>query len=353
MKLSKEIYNIISLESLSLTTLAILFIWDWISSYNFNAEHFIQLDTFEQLAHSIIDCNITIDESHDEPANEPNAYASMGDLETTHYPKCPIDLDRLRYFDDPALDTWLSYHHIKHGGHFKPAGCEPKQKVAIIVPYRDKQEHLEKFLLYMHQFLPDQLIDYTIFVIEQADQRDFNRMKLLNIGVSKVIEFQPEICCFIFHEVDLMPLDQRNLYMCSALPRHLSGSISNYRYRLMHPHLLGGVVSMSRAQYELIGGLPDDTLDRFDEYEQVISRIVANNLKVERAPLQYGVYITSHYQWDEQNETLAKMIRELNHKQDETSSRNEALSIHKGGPKESSIVSVELKHLYTHVKCTV
>ena len=45
-------------------------------------------------------------------------------------------------------------------------------KLAIIVPYRDREEHLARFVPHMDKFLSD--IDYKIFVIEQ----DMNITKL-------------------------------------------------------------------------------------------------------------------------------------------------------------------------------
>ena len=38
-------------------------------------------------------------------------------------------------------------------------------KLAIIVPYRDRQDHLDVFIPHMHEFLKDKGIDYTIFTI--------------------------------------------------------------------------------------------------------------------------------------------------------------------------------------------
>ncbi|KAF4530940.1 hypothetical protein B566_EDAN018971, partial [Ephemera danica] len=38
--------------------------------------------------------------------------------------------------------------------------------------------------------------------------------------------------CFIFHDVDLLPEDARNLYTCPSQPRHMSVAVDelNYRY---------------------------------------------------------------------------------------------------------------------------
>lgn len=37
--------------------------------------------------------------------------------------------------------------------------------------------------------------------------------------------------CFIFHDVDLLPEDDRNLYSCSEFPRHLSVSVNEFGYQ--------------------------------------------------------------------------------------------------------------------------
>ena len=58
------------------------------------------------------------------------------------------------------------------------------EKLAIIVPYRDREEHLSKFLPAMKKcdFLDG--IDYEIMIVEQEEGKPFNRGKLLNVGAS-------------------------------------------------------------------------------------------------------------------------------------------------------------------------
>ena len=54
------------------------------------------------------------------------------------------------------------------GGHWKPKECHAHTKVAIIVPYRDRDAHLRVFLNHMHNFLMKQSIDYAIYIIEEV-----------------------------------------------------------------------------------------------------------------------------------------------------------------------------------------
>lgn len=37
--------------------------------------------------------------------------------------------------------------------------------------------------------------------------------------------------CFIFHDVDLIPLNDNNLYRCGSNPRHFAVSMNKFGYR--------------------------------------------------------------------------------------------------------------------------
>ena len=64
---------------------------------------------------------------------------------------------------------------------------------------------------------------YCIYVIEQTKGRDFNRALLFNIGFQMAMNLTNNFWeCFIFHDVDLLPEDDRNLYNCPLKPRHMS-----------------------------------------------------------------------------------------------------------------------------------
>lgn len=57
---------------------------------------------------------------------------------------------------------------VQVGGRYRPPDCLPKFKVAIIVPYRDRDEHLRTFLYNIHPMLMRQNIEYGIFIVEQV-----------------------------------------------------------------------------------------------------------------------------------------------------------------------------------------
>ena len=51
----------------------------------------------------------------------------------------------------------------------------------------------------------------------------------MNIAASEVLAID-EWDCVIFHDVDLIPQNDMNLYECTDQPRHLSPGIDEMRY---------------------------------------------------------------------------------------------------------------------------
>lgn len=139
--------------------------------------------------------------------------------------------------------TW-----VNEGGRFKPTGCVPRQKVAIIVPHRNREPHLRQFLKNIHPMMRRQQADYKIYVIQQDGNEIFNKAKLLNIGFREASK-EDNYDCFVFHDVDLLAEDDRNLYRCAEVPRHLSVGIDKWDYQLPYDALFGGVIAMTKSQF--------------------------------------------------------------------------------------------------------
>lgn len=267
-----------------------------------------QFETFVDLSLATINCrqqinlesredfnNSIFKDNNETVKNDETIDRLKYSIDYDNLPICPIDQDRLRYYHDYELNSWLDYSHIQFGGKFRPIGCKSRQKVAIIVPYRDRASQLEKFSLYIHQFLPDQLIEYSLFIIEQADDKPFNRAKLFNIGVEEINKIydstnEDRICCYIFHDVDMLPLDQKNLYMCTSQPRHMGPNLSTLRFKLLYPQLFGGAIALTREHFDKIGGFSNEFYGWGGEDDDAFNRVIAAGLKIDRTPLEFGDY---------------------------------------------------------------
>jgi len=177
------------------------------------------------------------------------------------------------------------FPELEVGGRFRPPGCKPRHKVAIIVPYRDREDHLRAFLINIHRFLQLQQSEYGIYIVEQSGNGPFNRAMLMNVGAAEALK-QHDYQCFIFHDVDLLPEDDRNLYTCPIQPRHMSVSVDSFMYRLPYDDIFGGVSAMTVDQFRLVngfsnlfwgwGGEDDDMANRLRLKKLFISRYPAN-----------------------------------------------------------------------------
>ena len=61
-----------------------------------------------------------------------------------------------------------SLPEVRVGGTWRHLVCKSRQKVAIIIPYRDREDDLRLFLNNVHRFLQKQLTEYGIYLVEQV-----------------------------------------------------------------------------------------------------------------------------------------------------------------------------------------
>ncbi|XP_064629666.1 beta-1,4-galactosyltransferase 4-like [Lineus longissimus] len=169
------------------------------------------------------------------------------------------------------------------GGSFRPRNCLARHKVAVIVPYRDRMEHLTILLSHLHPILQRQQLNYRIFVVEQYGHDTFNKARIMNIGFLEAMKLAP-YQCFVFHDVDLVPEDDRNMYTCPAQPRHLSVAIDEMGYKLAYPELVGGVLNMRTEHFERANGYSNLYWGWGAEDDDMAYRILHIGLKITRPP---------------------------------------------------------------------
>ncbi|XP_066565969.1 beta-1,4-galactosyltransferase 3 isoform X2 [Amia ocellicauda] len=118
------------------------------------------------------------------------------------------------------------------GGRYLPPDCEPRHHTAVIIPYRNRQAHLRALLYHLHPFLQRQQLHYGIYIVHQMGNSTFNRAKLLNVGVKEALK-DGEWQCLFLHDVDLLPENDHNLYVCDPKsPKHVSVAMDKFRYRV-------------------------------------------------------------------------------------------------------------------------
>lgn len=122
--------------------------------------------------------------------------------------------------------------------------------LALIVPYRDRQEHLAEFLPAITRFLTAAGAHFTVVVVEQTGRRPFNRGKLLNVGFHFCRDSAAYFC---LHDVDLLPEHETCDYSFEARPTQLATYLSQNDYQPAG-NLFGGVTLLRRDDFAAING---------------------------------------------------------------------------------------------------
>jgi hypothetical protein len=167
-----------------------------------------------------------------------------------------------------------------------------KNKLAIIVPYRDRESHLEVFVPYMQEYLKQ--YDYKIFVIEQSDSKPFNRGKLLNVGAR--IAIKEGFDYFALHDVDMLPLKNVD-YSYPETPIHL---ISKVDKEVPFIDYFGGVTLFNVHDYKLVNGYSNEYWGWGFEDDDLLYRCIQRNIPLDK--VSYGIpdknYLINYFKFD-------------------------------------------------------
>uniref|UniRef100_UPI00358E6FEC beta-1,4-galactosyltransferase 1-like isoform X2 n=1 Tax=Myxine glutinosa TaxID=7769 RepID=UPI00358E6FEC len=196
---------------------------------------------------------------------------------------------------------------IKLGGRYGPSDCEARQKIAIVIPFRNREKHLVYWLYYLHPILIRQQGDYAIYVVHQAGNGTFNRAKLLNIGAVEALKDQ-DYDCLVFSDVDIIPMDDRNLYHCGKQPRHLACAMDKFGFRLPYHGYFGGVIGLTRQQFYTINGFSNHYWGWGTEDDDMYKRITLKGMKVERPPAIIARTKMIHHHRDKGNGVNTKNL---------------------------------------------
>ena len=77
------------------------------------------------------------------------------------------------------------------GGYWRPTECQARRRVAVIIPFRDRYDHLQVFLRHMIPLLRDQLLEYKIFLVEQVTYTQLSYYSYIfnrNSGIHKYFD---------------------------------------------------------------------------------------------------------------------------------------------------------------------
>ncbi|XP_015731727.1 beta-1,4-galactosyltransferase 4 [Coturnix japonica] len=195
-------------------------------------------------------------------------------------------------------------------GRYHPTECSALQRVAILIPHRNRERHLMYLLEYLHPFLQRQQLEYGIYVIHQAGSTKFNRAKLLNVGYLEALK-EENWDCFIFHDVDLVPENDFNIYMCDRQPKHLVVGRNSTGYRLRYQGYFGGVTALTRDQFSKVNGFSNNYWGWGGEDDDLRIRVEMQKMRVMRPSADVARYTMISHNRDHGNEENRERMKLL------------------------------------------
>uniref|UniRef100_A0A1A8JTJ2 Beta-1,4-galactosyltransferase n=1 Tax=Nothobranchius kuhntae TaxID=321403 RepID=A0A1A8JTJ2_NOTKU len=234
---------------------------------------------------------------------------------------------------------------VIRGGRYRPPNCEARHKTAIIIPHRNREHHLKFLLYYLHPFLQRQQLSYGIYVIHQAGNYTFNRAKLMNVGFREAMREEDWDCLF-FHDVDLIPEDDRNLYTCDANPKHAAIAMDKFGYKLPYKMYFGGVSALSPLHYLKMNGFPNNYWGWGGEDDDIYNRLASKGMTISRPSGDVGKCRMIRHNRDKQNDPNPQRFDRIAHTK-ETMNKDGINSL------SYKLMSVEKLDLFTKITVDV
>ena len=121
----------------------------------------------------------------------------------------------------------------------------------IIIPYRKREKHLEYFVTNTVPLIKQHLPHTKVVIVEQANDKLFNRGKLLNVGF---MEYKDKTKYFITQDVDINPTVEilKEYYGHEVLNKKVWGIYTSAC------NTLGGIIKIRNEDIFAVNGFPND-----------------------------------------------------------------------------------------------
>jgi hypothetical protein len=155
------------------------------------------------------------------------------------------------------------------------------KKLGIIVPYRDRYNHLISFKSSISSYLKSKNIDFELIIVEQDDAKLFNRGKLLNIGFKQAIKLKCDYV--VFHDVDMLPIEVD--YSYSDTPLLLATQRASF------DEFFSSVILFPIEHFEKINGYSNEYWGWGFEDDDLLFRCKVNNIPLDKKEIKV---VSSH-----------------------------------------------------------
>ncbi|KAF3814925.1 hypothetical protein GH733_017201 [Mirounga leonina] len=138
------------------------------------------------------------------------------DVSEEHLPSCPLISPyingplRVTIPENLTMEQVLEKNpQVELGGQYWPPDCWTRHHTAVV----------------------RQQLHYAVYVVNQVHNTAFNRGKLCNVEFWEAMQ-EEEWDCVFFHDVNPLPEDDCNLYICDIYPPHVSVATDKFNYKI-------------------------------------------------------------------------------------------------------------------------
>lgn len=123
------------------------------------------------------------------------------------------------------------------------------ERLLVVVPYRDREEHRNVFVPYLKKTLTEQNIPFKLVFVEQTGTAPFNRGLLANVGFDLYGHDCDYLCV---HDVDV--IGENFDYSYQPIVTHLSARQKDKNYAEWYQRCIGGVTLFPKEAFTAANG---------------------------------------------------------------------------------------------------
>jgi hypothetical protein len=159
-----------------------------------------------------------------------------------------------------------------------------EHNLLVIIPVRDRDEHVKKLVPRLNEYLTELNISYRIVVSEQArDGKLFNKATMMNVAYSL---FKNQSDYVVFHDVDAYPLSVDYSYRDG--PVHLGVAYEKNKWKLPYSSYIGAAIQMPNRDFEKVNGWTNNIYGWGCEDDEMEIRMRHAGLYLRRPPSSQG-----------------------------------------------------------------
>jgi len=178
---------------------------------------------------------------------------------------------------------------------------------AIVVPYRNREEHLSKFIPHYKSIFPN----VDIYIMEQSDINGFNRGKLLNIGG---ILLKEKYKYLALHDIDMLARKDTIDYSFPINPTHLATKCSQFNYNMPYQNYFGGVVLIKTDDFIKSNGFSNEFFHWGIEDDDFREKLIKKGFTIDSRECYYECLQHERpMNWEVYHSNLAKWKQGINY----------------------------------------